>query len=51
MPPEKRLEGTLAACIVGIQRGADILRVHDVYAIVQAARMTDAILRSPHSVG
>jgi dihydropteroate synthase len=51
MPPEKRLEGTLAACIVGIQRGADILRVHDVFAIVQAARMTDAILRSPHSVG
>ncbi len=48
LPPEKRLEGTLAASVVGILRGADILRVHDVYSIVQAARMTDAILRAPH---
>ncbi len=44
MPPDQRLEGTLAACVLGIQAGADILRVHDVQAVVRAARMTDAIL-------
>ncbi len=46
LPPDERLEGTLAACSVGIQRGADILRVHDVTEVVRAARMTDAILRA-----
>ena len=46
LPPDQRLEGTLAACTVGIQRGADILRVHDVEPVVRLARMTDAILRS-----
>ncbi len=45
LPPDQRLEGTLAACAIGIQRGADILRVHDVEPVVRAARMTDAILR------
>ncbi len=45
LPPEQRLEGTLAACVVGILRGADILRVHDVEAVVRTARMTDAILQ------
>jgi dihydropteroate synthase len=43
LPPVQRLEGTLAACVIGILRGADILRVHDVEAMVRAARMTDAI--------
>lgn len=46
LPPDQRLEGTLAACAVGIQRGADILRVHDVEQVVRMARMTDAILRA-----
>ncbi|MEW6504029.1 MAG: dihydropteroate synthase [Chloroflexota bacterium] len=45
LPPDQRLEGTLAACVIGIQRGADILRVHDVEAVARAARMSDAILR------
>lgn len=45
LPPDQRLEGTLAACVIGIQRGADILRVHDVQAVARAARMADAILR------
>ncbi len=45
LPPDQRLEGTLAACVIGIQRGADILRVHDVEAVARAARMADAILR------
>jgi dihydropteroate synthase len=40
------VEGTIAACVMGIERGADILRVHDVEAVVRAARMADAIMRS-----
>jgi dihydropteroate synthase len=44
LPPEQRLEGTAAAVAVGIMRGADIVRVHDVEYMVRVARMTDAIL-------
>ncbi|MEN4010736.1 MAG: dihydropteroate synthase [Chloroflexota bacterium] len=43
-PPDQRLEGSLAAGVIGITRGADILRVHDVPAAARAARMADAIL-------
>ena len=46
-PPRERLEGTAAAVAVGIVRGADIVRVHDVQALVRVARMTDAILGRP----
>ncbi len=45
LPPDQRLEGTAAAAAVGIVRGADILRVHDVQAMARLARMTDAIVR------
>ena len=45
LPPEERLEGTMAAVAVGILRGADIVRVHDVRAAVRVTRMTDAILK------
>lgn len=45
LPPEERVEGTAAVCSVGILRGADILRVHDVQAIARVAKMTDAIVR------
>jgi len=45
LPPDQRLEGTAAAVAVGIVRGADIVRVHDVQPIVRAVRMTDAIVR------
>jgi dihydropteroate synthase/2-amino-4-hydroxy-6-hydroxymethyldihydropteridine diphosphokinase len=45
LPPDQRLEGTAAAVVVGIQRGADIVRVHDVEFMVPLVRMTDAILR------
>jgi dihydropteroate synthase len=31
---------------MSIVRGADIVRVHDVQAMVRIARMTDAILRA-----
>jgi dihydropteroate synthase len=46
VPPDERLEGTLAAVAIGIVRGANIVRVHDVLAASRVVRMTDAILRS-----
>ena len=45
LPPDQRLEGTAAAVSIGIDRGADIIRVHDVPLMVRVARMTDAIVR------
>jgi dihydropteroate synthase/2-amino-4-hydroxy-6-hydroxymethyldihydropteridine diphosphokinase len=45
LPPDQRLEGTAAAISIGIERGADIIRVHDVQFMVRLARMTDAIVR------
>lgn len=45
LPPSQRLEGTAAAAVVGIVRGADILRVHDVAFMTPVIRMADAILR------
>ena len=46
LPPEQRLEGTAAAIAIGIARGADIVRVHDVGFMARVARMTDAIVRN-----
>jgi len=48
-PPDERLEGTAAACAVGIARGADIIRVHDVGPMAKVARVADAIVRRPDS--
>jgi dihydropteroate synthase len=45
LPADQRLEGTAAGVAVGITRGADIVRVHDVLAMVRVARMTDALVR------
>jgi dihydropteroate synthase len=45
LPPDQRVEGTAAAVAVGIARGADIVRVHDVEAMARVARMADAIVR------
>ncbi len=45
LPPDQRLEGTAAAVAVGIARGADIVRVHDVEFMLRITRMTDAIVR------
>jgi dihydropteroate synthase len=46
LPPEERLEGTLATTALGIAAGVDIVRVHDVRANVRAARVSDAIVRA-----
>ena len=45
LPPEEREEGTAAAVALCIDRGADIIRVHDVKTMTRVARMTDAIVR------
>ncbi|BCV20059.1 dihydropteroate synthase [Moorella sp. Hama-1] len=45
LPVDQRLEGTAATVALGIACGADIVRVHDVQAMVRVARMTDAIVR------
>lgn len=46
LPPDQRIEGTAATVAVGITRGADIIRVHDVKEMVRVAKMTDAIVRN-----
>jgi len=46
LPPLERTEGTAAAVALSIARGADMVRVHDVRAMVRVARMSDAILRA-----
>jgi dihydropteroate synthase len=45
LPPDQRLAGTAAAVVLGIARGADIVRVHDVAFMAQAAQMADALVR------
>jgi len=44
LPPEERILGTAATVAFGIARGAHIVRVHDVAAMRQVARMTDALM-------
>lgn len=43
---EDRMEGTLAACVLSIARGVQIIRVHDVKEAVRAAKISDAILKN-----
>lgn len=45
LPPFERMEGTAATVAIAIDRGADIVRVHDVKEMVRVAKMTDAITR------
>lgn len=46
LPPDQRMAGTAATVAIGIDRGADIVRVHDVAAMTQVARMTDQLVRN-----
>jgi dihydropteroate synthase len=41
----ERMEGTMAVTAIGIMKGADIVRVHDVLQNTRVAAMTDRILR------
>jgi dihydropteroate synthase len=42
-PPDRRIGGSIAAHLLGIERGAAIVRVHDVAETVQALRVAAAI--------
>lgn len=44
--PEQRVDGTAATVAIGIERGARVVRVHDVARMAQVAKMTDAIVKS-----
>ncbi|MCH8901418.1 MAG: dihydropteroate synthase [Chloroflexi bacterium] len=44
-PPDERLEGTAAVVALNVAHGVDFVRVHDVRAMAQVARMADAIVR------
>ncbi len=44
LPEEERLEGTIAAAVLSVIRGARILRVHDVGPVARAVRLTEAVL-------
>jgi len=45
LPPEERLEGSLALAVLCATAGVAMLRVHDVRATVRAVRMAEATLR------
>jgi dihydropteroate synthase len=47
--PDERAWGTAATVALGIARGAQIVRVHDVKSMAQVARMTDTIVKSVQS--
>lgn len=43
LPPEERLEGTIASVVVSALNGANIIRVHDVKESKRALQITEAI--------
>jgi dihydropteroate synthase len=44
-PGDQQLEGTAATIAIGIAKGADIIRVHDVKEMARVCKMSDAIVR------
>ena len=46
VPADERVEGTAATVALGVARGADVVRVHDVKVMSRIVRMTDAMLRA-----
>ncbi len=46
LSPSERLEGTIAAAVIGMLNGADIIRVHDVEAIYRAIRFAESVQAS-----
>lgn len=45
LPVNERVFGTASTVAIGIAKGADIIRVHDVKEMIQVSRMSDAIIR------
>jgi dihydropteroate synthase len=50
-PAGERLMGTAAAVALAIAGGADLVRVHDVPAMAEVAKMSDAIARGTWKQG
>jgi dihydropteroate synthase len=48
VPPENRLEGSVAAAVASVLHGADIVRVHDVAATRRALAVADALRRNSY---
>jgi dihydropteroate synthase len=46
--PQQRIWGTAAACALAIDRGADLLRVHDVAEMADVRQVMDALVREPN---
>jgi len=46
LPVDDRVEGTGATVAIGISKGSNIIRVHDVQAMARIAKMTDMMMRS-----
>jgi len=44
-PADQRLEGTAATIAIGIAKGVDIVRVHNVKEMARVCKMSDAIVR------
>lgn len=45
VPPEQRLGGSIAAALLAVERGASVLRVHDVHEVHQALLVARGIRR------
>ncbi|MCK4646030.1 MAG: dihydropteroate synthase [Candidatus Aminicenantes bacterium] len=50
LPPEERLEGTIASAILSIIHGSHILRVHDVAPVRRALLVAEAIINEGRSI-
>ena len=44
LPAEQRVEGTVALSVIGVERGASFLRVHDVKENYRAIKMAEAVI-------
>ena len=45
LPPKERLDGSLAATVMGVANGASIIRTHDVKSTRNAVRVAEAIIK------
>ncbi|MFL0250583.1 dihydropteroate synthase [Clostridium neuense] len=45
LPPEERVEGTAATSVIGVMKGCDFVRVHDVLENKRECMVADAIVR------
>ena len=45
LPPEGRLEGSLAASVIGVTKGVSIVRTHDIKETRNAIKVAEAIIK------